>query len=76
MNALGLLRERLGYSSADVAARMKISLTDLDTIETTPLRLLEVSSLAAHVGACECRLDVVAVHIDGQAVFLAHEEGS
>lgn len=76
MNALGLLRARLGYSPVAVAARMKISLADLTTIETTPMRLLEVSSVAAHVGACECRLDLVAVHIDGEAVFLAHEEGS
>jgi hypothetical protein len=70
MNALGMLRQRLGYEREAVAARLKISPADLDTLESTPLRLLKVSSVAGHVGACECRLDLVAVHVDGEAVWL------
>lgn len=73
MNALGTLRQRLGYEREHVAARLKISLADLDTLESTPLRLLEVNSVTEHVGACECRLDLVAVHIDGAAVWLEEQ---
>ena len=76
MNALGKLRERLGYTAAEIAARLQISLEDLETLESTPLRLLEVSSVSLHLGACECRLDLVAVHIDGESVFLGDEEAS
>jgi hypothetical protein len=76
VNALGTLRQRLGYEREDVAARLKISLADLDTLEATPTRLLEISLVAEHVGACECRLDVVAVHIDGESIWLEHQEGS
>lgn len=70
MNALGKLRERLGYTTDEIAARLQITVGALDAMEVTPFGQLEVSFVSEYVGACGCRLDVVAVHIDGEAAFL------
>ena len=73
MNALGRLRERLGHTPDQVAARLNISVPALEAMEVTPFGQLEVSFIAEYVGACGCRLDIVAVHIDGQAIWLEQE---
>jgi hypothetical protein len=38
--------------------------------------LLEVAAVERYVGVLGCRLDVVAQHVDGSAVFLSDEERS
>lgn len=54
----------------DVARRLGIPVADVETIETTPLRLLDVDTVRRYVEALECRLDLIACHIDGEAVWL------
>lgn len=75
-NALGKLRTRLDVAQDELSRRLGIAEADAATLETTPLRLLEIGDVERYVGALGCRLDVVAVHIDGFAVWLSDEEGA
>jgi hypothetical protein len=75
-NALARLRTRLGFGCDEVALALGIPLPDVDTLEHTSFGLLEVDAVERFVGAVGCRLDVVAVHIDGAAVWLSDERGS
>lgn len=74
-NALHDLRTRLDIGRDVVAQALGIPVPEVDTLEHTRLKLLEVGAVEQFVGACECRLDVVAVHIDGEAVWLSDERG-
>jgi hypothetical protein len=74
VNALAKLRERLGVAPDALARALGIAAADVETLERTPLRLLEIGDVAGYVGALGCRLDVVAVHVDGTAHWL--EEAS
>ena len=69
-NALHALRARLGFETAQVAQALGIPIPDVETLEHTPLRSLQLGTVERYVGALGCRLDVVAQHIDGAAVFL------
>lgn len=73
-NALGRLRARLGVAIDELARRLSVSAEDADAIEATAFRLLEIDTIDRYVGALGCRLDVVAVHIDGFAVWLSDDE--
>jgi hypothetical protein len=53
---------------------MGVPVADIEALEQTPLRLLELDALDRYVSAIECRLDVVAVHVDGEAIWLSSEE--
>jgi hypothetical protein len=75
-NALGRLRTRLDVSREEVAKRLAIPLAGVSQIERTPLRLLEVDTVQQYAEALGCRLDVVAVHIDGEAIWLSDERGA
>jgi hypothetical protein len=75
-NALGKLRTRLDVAREELCRRLCIAEADAGTLEATPLRLLELGDVERYVGALGCRLDVVAVHIDGFAVWLSDEEGA
>jgi hypothetical protein len=70
VNALAKLRERLGVGPDALARALGIPVADVETLEGTPLRLLEIGDVAAYVGALGCRLDVVAQHVDGVAHWL------
>lgn len=74
LNTLGVLRTRLGYSTEHVAKVLGISPRAVGRLEAIPLQAWRVSDVERYVGALECRLDVVAVHIDGVAVWLSDEE--
>lgn len=74
MISLRQLRERLGVSQGTVAKRLTVPQPDVDTIERTALRLLDVDTVLRYVGALGCRLDMVACHIDGEAFWLGDEE--
>lgn len=76
VNALGRLRERLLVSRAEVAKRLAIPLAGVSQIERTPLRMLEIDTVQQYAEALGCRLDVVAVHIDGEAIWLSDERGA
>jgi hypothetical protein len=72
-NALHRLRVRLGFGRGEVAQALGIPIPDVETLEHTRLGLLEVAAVEGYVGALGCRLDVVAQHIDGEAVWLSDE---
>jgi hypothetical protein len=74
LNALGRLRVRLDVALDELARRLSIPLADVETIEATPLRLLEVDTVRRYVEALECRLDLVACHIDGEAIWLGDDD--
>lgn len=74
MNALGRLRTRLGVALDELAARLEIPLAEVETVEATPLRLLDVDAVRSYVEALGCRLDLVACHIDGEAIWLGDDE--
>jgi hypothetical protein len=74
-NALGQLRTRLDVSRKE-AKRLAIPLAGVSQIERTPMRLLEVDTVQQYAEALGCRLDVVAVHIDGEAIWLSDERGA
>lgn len=75
-NALGKLRTRLDVAHEEIARRLHVQSEDVATLEATPLRLLEIGDVERYVGALGCRLDVVAVHIDGFAVWLSEEDAA
>lgn len=64
------LRELAGLSQADVAQRMAIKVEDVETIETEPLRLLEVSSVTEYVQALGSDLELTAVSKTGERTVL------
>lgn len=74
MNALGRLRTRLDVALDELARRVGIPVADVETVEATPLRLLDVDTVRRYVEGLECRLDLVACHIDGEAIWLGDEE--
>lgn len=74
VNALGKLRFRFRVTLDELARRLGITRADVETIEGTPLRLLEVDSVRRYVEALGCRLDLVACHIDGEAVWLGDDD--
>lgn len=74
MTALARLRMRLGVALDELARRLRIPLAEAETIEATPLRLLDVDAVRSYVEALGCRLDLVAVHIDGEAHWLSDDE--
>jgi hypothetical protein len=76
VNALGRLRERFEVPRAELAKRLAIPLAGVALIERTPLRLLEVDTVQKFVEALECRLDIVAQHLDGEAIWLSDERGT
>jgi hypothetical protein len=61
---------RRGFGLNDVARALGVAEAELDGLERTPLRLLELDAVERFAAAMGCRLDVVAQHIDGEAVFL------
>lgn len=69
-NALHELRLRRGFGLSDVARALGIPDAELETLERTPLPLLELDAVERFAAALGCRLDVVAQHVDGEAVFL------
>jgi hypothetical protein len=75
-NALRQLRKRLDVSRENLAKRLGVPLAGIAQVERTPLRLLEVDTVRQFVEALECRLDVVAQHIDGEAIWLSDEQGA
>ncbi len=75
-NALARLRTRLNFGRGEVAQALGIPLADVDAIERTPLRLLEVGTVSDYASAFGCRLDVVAQHIDGAAHWLTDDGGA
>lgn len=75
-NALHALRKRLGFGRGEVAQALGIPVPDVETLEHTRLGLLDVDAVERFVGAIGCRLDVVAQHIDGEAIWLSDERGA
>jgi hypothetical protein len=75
-NALHRLRKRLGFARGEVAQALGIPVAEVDTLEHTRLALLEVGTVADVVSSMGCRLDVVAQHIDGEAVWLSDEQAA
>ncbi len=73
-NALRSLRQRLGFGRGEVAQAFGIPVPDVETLEHTRLGLLEVAAVESYVGALGCRLDLVAQHVDGEAIWLSGEE--
>jgi len=74
-NALRVLRTRLGFGRGEVAQALGIPILDVETLEHTRLGLLELEVVESFVGALGCRLDVVAQHVDGDAIWLRDEGG-
>src|SRR5690606_31019713 len=70
-NALASLRARLNFGRGEVAQALGIPIPDVETLEHTQFGLLEIATVASYVRALGCRLDVVAQHIDGEAVWLS-----
>jgi hypothetical protein len=75
-NALHSLRKRLGFARGEVAQALGIPVPEVDTLEHTKLALLEVGTVADVVSSMGCRLDVVAQHIDGEAIWLSDERAA
>lgn len=73
-NALHALRARLEVSVHELARRLGIPMADVDTLEHTRFDLLEVGDVERACGALGCRLDVVAQHIDGEAIWLSGDD--
>lgn len=69
-NALHTLRSRFGVQLDAVARALGIPASEVEALERTPLARLELGTVDRYVGAVGCRLDVVAVHLDGEAVWL------
>jgi hypothetical protein len=75
-NALYRLRQRLNVSVHELARRLGVPVADAETLEYTRFGLLDIDAVERHTGALGCRLDVVAVHIEGEAVWLSDERGA
>jgi hypothetical protein len=75
-NALHRLRTRLDFGRDEVAQALGIRVTDVETLEHTRLGVLEVGTVSDYVSALGCRLDVVAQHVDGEAIWLSSEAGA
>jgi hypothetical protein len=75
VTTLRRLRERLGFTQGEVAQGLGIPISEVETLEQTPFRLLELGKVSDYVGTIGCRLDVVAVHVDGEAIWLSDERG-
>jgi len=74
-NALHRLRTRLDFGRDRVGQALGIPVPEVDALEHTRLGLLEVEAVERFVGALGCRLDLVAQHIDGEAIWLCSEGG-